>query len=157
MPITFDNMNPSIDFLKHAIPEVKEEQYHDELKKIVDNFEVTKAAADTDEKKAYAYALYVNNAIALASYLFRKNVLTEELEKEYHTLPTEDDAQAVLEEFKKASEEEKSAITERQQKFINHSREMEVFKGIALGDSPEEAESGVAGREQRMAQMEQQR
>lgn len=151
--ITVKEMQPSLDFIGKGVALVKDERYKGDLEKILKNVkEAEKAAADNDEKHAYLYALYVNNAIALACYLFRNNLLTEEMEKEFRTLPTETDAQNAIQPFADANEARRAEITDEQRAFMEHNKGMEVFKGIALGDSPEQAKAGVEAHEAQQAQ-----
>lgn len=147
------DMQPSIDFIKEGIEKVEEEKYKEDLQKIIDNVKVAiDSAADNAEKHAYLYALYVNNAVALACYLFRNNALTPEMEKTFRTLPTEKDAQNAIQPYADRNEATRVGIMEQQQEFMKHNKGMEVFKGIALGDSPEQAKAGVAAHDAQQAE-----
>lgn len=151
--VTKAEMQPAIDFISKALDLIKDEEYKKSLRKIIDNVAVAqKAMADNEEKAAYLYALYVNNASELGCYLFRNNLLTPAITEEFYTLPTREDASAVLKYYLDADEAERKAITERQIEFANHHKGLEVFKGIALGDTPEEAKAGVAEHEQKIAE-----
>lgn len=144
-----EDMQASIDFINKALEVVKDEEYKTSLKKIIDNVSVAqKAMADNEEKAAYLYALYVNNASELGCYLFRNKLLTDELSKNFYQLPTREDAADTLKYYVDAAEAERKAIMDRQMEFANHHKGLEVFKGIALGDSPEQAKAGVEKHEQ---------
>lgn len=151
--VTKDSMQGAIDFIEKALKLVKDEEYKKGLDKVIANVKVAqKAMADNEEKAAYLYALYVNNASELGCYLFRNNLLTDELTKEFYTLPTREDAAAVLKFYTDADETERQAIMQRQMDFANHHKGLEVFKGIALGDTPDEAKAGVEKHEQEIVE-----
>lgn len=148
---TKEDMQPVVDFLAKGTKLIPEETYQNNLQKIVDNFKVALgAAADNTEKHAYLFALYVNNASALASYLFLNNILTPELEKEFRTLPTPKVADEAIAQYKQASEAKRDEINKMQQEFLEHNKGLEVFKGIALGDTPEDAKASVEAYQQKV-------
>lgn len=148
-----EQMQPVIDFLGKGLELIQEENYKTNLKKIVDNFKVAyDAAADNAEKHAYLYALYINNANAMASYLFLNNSLDDKLEQEFRALPTAKDADEMIGAYRKHNEEERNAIIATQKAFEDRQKGLEVFKGIALGDSPEEAKKGVEGYDKKVAE-----
>ena len=150
---TMKDMQPSIDFIKAGVEKVIDEKYKADLEKIINNVKVAEdSAADNAEKHAYLYALYVNNAVALACYLFRNDLITDEEVKTFRTLPTEQDAQDAIQPYAEANEATRVGIMEQQQAFMQHSKGMEVFKGIALGDSPEAAKAGVEAHEAQQAE-----
>lgn len=153
----------SIDFISNNLEYISDEKYSSDLKKIIDNIEVAYESADTEEKKSYLYSLYVNNAINLGCYLFRNDLLTDEITEAFHGLPTEQDAKNAIQPWIEETEKARESINEARQKilleqqtFVEHNKDLEVFKGIALGDTPEEAEAGVAKHieeQQQAAQM----
>lgn len=150
---TKEDMQPMIDFMSKYLDLLPQEGHRTTLKKVVDNFNVAlKAAADNVEKHAYLYALYVNNASAMASTLFEYHALTKEAQEEYYKLPSRADADAVLAPYRDKSQAESNDINERQKAFVEHNRGLEVFKGIALGDSPEDAKASVAAYEKKVAE-----
>lgn len=150
---TKEEMQPAVDFLKKGLKSIPEEGYRKNIEKIVKNFKVAlAAAADNAEKHAYLFALYVNNAGAMASYLFLNNLLTPELEGDFRMLPTVKESDAAIEPYKKAAEARREEINKMQQNFLEHNKGLEVFKGVALGDSLEDAKAGVEAYEKKVAE-----
>ena len=146
-----EDMQPVVDYMAKNISLIPEEAYQENLKKIVDNFKVAlDAAADNDEKQAYLYALYVNNAAAMVSHLLSYGLLTPEMLKEYYTLPSRSAAEEALAPYREANEKENNEIADRQKAFMDHNRGLEVFKAIALGSAPEEAKQNVENYENQM-------
>lgn len=146
------DMQPIVDFLSKGMKLIKEENYKNNLNKIVGNFDVALAAAHNDaEKHAYLYALYANNAAALASYLFLNDLITPELTAEFRTLPNAAAAEAAIAPYKEAVEAKRDEITAMQKEFMEHNKGLEVFKGVALGDSLEDAQAGVEAYEKKVA------
>lgn len=150
---TKEDMQPLVDFLNKGFEIMPEGQYRDNVKKIVDNFEVAyKEAGEEAEKHAYLYALYANNVSALASYLFEYHLLTEKMGKEYYTLPSRKDADEAIAPYKEEMGNLDQEIKERQDKVRKKNRELEIFKAVGLGFSPEEAKERVVNYEAQMAQ-----
>lgn len=148
-------MEEALAFIKDNLKLITEEKYREDLEKIVGNEKVAKKAmADNKEKEAYLFALYVNNAIELGCYLFRNDLLTDEITAAFHKLPKREDATNALKPFVDDQEAERTAILERQQAWVEHNKGLDVFKGIALGDSPEEAKEGVERHAAEQAQAE---
>lgn len=149
---TKEDMQPIVDFLSKGMELIKEDNYKNNLSKIVGNFKVAlAAAADNNEKHAYLYALYANNAAALASYLFLNDLITPELTAEFRTLPDAATAEAAIAPYKEAVEAKRDEITAMQKEFMDHNKGLEVFKGVALGDTPEDAKAGVEAYEKKVA------
>ncbi len=150
---TKEDMKPVVDFLAKGAERIGEESYRESVDKIVNNFDIAlEAAGEEAEKRAYLFALYVNNAAAMASYLFLNDNLPEEMVKEFRTLPTGKDSDAAILPYKQASEAKRDEISQMQRDFMEHNKGLEVFKGIALGDSPEQAKQSVDAYEQKIAQ-----
>lgn len=150
---TKEDMQPIVDFLTKGLELIKEDNYKENLSKIVKNFPVAlAAAADNIEKHAYLYVLYVNNASAMASYLFLNNLITSELEKEFRSFPTQEEAKAIIEPYQKTVESKRDEISKAQKEFMDHNKGLEVFKGVALGDSLEDAKAGVEAYEKKVAE-----
>lgn len=150
---TKEDMQPVVDFMAKYMDLLPEQGQRETIKKIVDNFKVAlDAAADNAEKHAYLYALYVNNAAVMASTLFEYHALTPDAQKAFESLPSRADADKAIAPFRDADQAEVNAINERQKARTEHMQGLEVFKGIALGDSPEDAKSKVEAYKQKMAE-----
>lgn len=146
---TKEDMQPAIDFLVDALVVVKDDAYKKEVQKIVDNFDVAyEQAGESNEKRAYLYALYVNNVLALGEYLLSNHLLTQKLGEAFYELPSRPEAYKAIESYDLAARAKRDEVTALQQEIIKHNHTMEIFKGIALGDSVEDAEAKVTAREQ---------
>lgn len=150
---TKEDMKPVVDFMAKYMDLLPNDNQRETIKKIVDNFKVAyDSTADNPEKRAYLYALYVNNAAVMASTLFEYQALTAEAQKEFYALPSRVDADEALKPYRDAMEAENAEIRERQDKAREKAHGLEVFKTIALGASPEEAKERVENYEKQMAQ-----
>lgn len=151
--LTKESMQSSIDFIKDNLNLITDEGYKADLEKIINNVPVAqKAMADNGEKIAYLYALYVNNASELGCYLFRNNLLTVTTTEAFYKLPTREEATEAVRYYAEQDEAERQDIMDRQMRFNEHRKGLDVFKGIALGDTPEEAKEGVEQYEQKVGE-----
>lgn len=149
---TKEDMKPVVDFMAKYMDLLPNEKQRETIKKIVDNFNVAyDATADNAEKRAYLYALYVNNAAVMGSTLVEYHALDDNAFKEYYALPSRSQADEVLKPYRDAMEKENEEIRELHDKMREKSHGLEVFKAIALGDSPEQAKEKVENYEKQMA------
>lgn len=150
---TKEDMQPVVDFMTKYLDLIPQEGMREALKKIVDNFDVAlKAAADNEEKHAFLFALYVNNASAMATRLFEYRALTKDAQDAFYALPSRADAEAALKPYTEATEAAKNEIMAKDRAMQERARGLQVLSGIANGDTPEEAKEKVAQYEQQQAQ-----
>lgn len=82
----------------------------------------------------------VSEANRLCSFVWRKGMMTEELEKEYRELPTIEEAG---EDFKNFSDKRKVVADELEQQkksFSDEDRDLQIFQAVLSGVSKKEAE-----------------
>lgn len=95
---------------------------------------------DSEEKKAMLEAVAIREANQMAATLWRLELITPEIEKEFRELPALADVVAkynTLLEPRKAREEE---LSEQFRVLSEEKREQDIFMGIINGVSPEKAE-----------------
>lgn len=95
---------------------------------------------DNEEKKAMLEAVAVREANQMAATLWRLELITPEIEKEFRTLPTLVDVVAKYNVFvddRKAREDE---LSEQFKAFSEEKRDIDIFMGIINGIAPDVAE-----------------
>ena len=95
---------------------------------------------DDPEKVAMLRAYAVQEANRMASTLWRLEVLTDELEKEYRKLPKMDEVVKPYNGFLAKRAEREKALNEQAQELQREKREMDIFMGIINGIPAEESE-----------------
>lgn len=95
---------------------------------------------DSEEKKVMLEAVAVREANQMAATLWRLELITPEIEKEFRTLPPLADMANkynVFADERKAREEE---LNEKFKEFSEEKRDIDIFMGIINGISPDVAE-----------------
>lgn len=95
---------------------------------------------DSEEKKAMLEAVAVREANQMAATLWRLELITPEIEKEFRALPPLVDVVAKYNVFvdeRKAREDE---LSEKFRAFSEEKRDIDIFMGIINGIAPEVAE-----------------
>lgn len=92
------------------------------------------------EKEAMLAAYAVQEANRMASTLWRLQLITEELEKEYRALPTMDEVVKPYNEFLSARDERDDKLTKEGNAIQEERKEMDIFMGIINGVAAEESE-----------------
>lgn len=98
------------------------------------------AMGDSEEKKAMLEAVAVREANQMAATLWRLELITPEIEKEFRTLPPLVDVVAKYNVFvdeRKAREDE---LSEKFRAFSEEKRDIDIFMGIINGIAPDVAE-----------------
>ena len=98
------------------------------------------AMGDSEEKKAMLEAVAVREANQMAATLWRLELITPEIEKEFRALPPLLDVVAKYNVFvdeRKAREDE---LSEKFRAFSEEKRDIDIFMGIINGIAPEVAE-----------------
>ena len=127
-------------YLEKAIKVLPEDNHnHDYFAKFLTSFENAKKIADSDEKKAYLADATVKVANQLSFILFRENLLTEELEKEYRALPSAEETTKALEEANKVRKDKYEELAKMNKEAEDEQMDMDVFQQVLGGRSVEEA------------------
>ena len=88
---------------------------------------------DDEERIALLAAYAVQEANRVVGLLWREELLTEELEKEYRQLPKMKEVAEEYAKFEKKKNEEKEEINKVMQKFAEQQKELDIFKGVING------------------------
>lgn len=98
------------------------------------------AVNENAEKMALLTAYAVQEANQIVSTLWRLELLTDELEKEYRALPTLKEVADAYNEFTAARKERLDKIMENHKAITDEEKELDIFKGIINGISAKDAE-----------------
>lgn len=93
-----------------------------------------------DEKQAMLEAYAVQEANRMASTLWRLQVLTDDIEKEYRALPLMTEVVKPYNEFLDARNARSTELTEKGNELQKEKRELDIFMGIINGVPAEESE-----------------
>ena len=97
------------------------------------------AVNENEEKMAMLKAYAVQEANRVASTLWRLNLITPELEKQYRALPQMTDMADAYNEFTSARKERMDKIMADHKTIAEEEKELDIFKGIINGISAKEA------------------
>lgn len=107
--------------------------------KFLKSFENAKELADNAEKEA----ILANAAVAVASrismFLFIDELLSDELEKEYRTLPKPEETAKVLEEANKVRKDKYEELAKANKAAEDEQADIDMFQQVLGGRSVEEA------------------
>lgn len=93
----------------------------------------------------------VSKANSVAFLLWRRGILTEELEKEYRALPSAEEAVVDFEEFEKASSAKAAELEAARKKFMEEQHVSDIFKAVLNGMSKEKAEEEYKKMQEKIA------
>lgn len=129
------------DFLKKIIAILPEkDEFKEGYEKMLSGIQNAKPMADNEEKQKRLECDAINAANHAAFAAFRKNLLTNELEVEYRSLPTSDYVAGVYTRVLKERQEKDKELQQKVVEAQNAEKEMEVFAQVIGGRSREEAE-----------------
>ena len=97
------------------------------------------ATNENEEKIAMLKAYSVQEANRVVTMLWRMELLTPELEKEYRTLPRMEEMAAEYNEFTSARRERMDKIMADHKIIAEEEKDLDIFKGIINGISAKEA------------------
>lgn len=95
---------------------------------------------DNEEKKAMLEAVAVREANQMAATLWRLELITPEIEKEFRALPTLVDVVAKYNVFVDGRKAREDELSEQFRAFSEEKRDIDIFMGIINGISPDVAE-----------------
>lgn len=93
----------------------------------------------------------VSKANSVAFLLWRRGILTEELEKEYRALPSAEEAVVDFEEFEKASSAKAAELEAARKEFMEEQHVSDIFKAVLNGMSKEKAEEEYKKMQEKIA------
>lgn len=95
---------------------------------------------DNLEKKAMLEAVAVREANQMAATLWRLNLITPEIEKEFRALPPLADVVEAYNVFVIARKAQEDKLSEQFREFSEDKRDIDIFMGIINGIAPDVAE-----------------
>ena len=93
----------------------------------------------------------VSKANSVMFLIWRRGLMTEELEKEYRALPTPEEAVEDFEEFEKANAEKANELEAARKEFMDEQHVTDIFKAVLNGMSKEKAEQEYAKMQEQIA------
>lgn len=127
-----------IEKAKQKLPEGhRDHEYFSRFLGSVDN---AKELADTEEKKLMLKDTAVKVANQLSFILFRENLLSEELEKEYRELPSPEATEAELKQENEIRKQSYEELQKQLNEAQNKQKAVDIFMQVMGGLSKEEAE-----------------
>lgn len=93
----------------------------------------------------------VSKANSVMFLIWRRGLMTEELEKEYRALPTPEEAVKDFENFEKTNADRANELEEARKKFMDEQHVTDIFKAVLNGLTKEKAEQEYAKMQQQIA------
>lgn len=93
-----------------------------------------------EECEAMLKGWMISKANSVAFLLWRRGILTEELEKEYRELPTAEEAVKDFEGFEKANAERAAKLEDARKEFMDEQKVTDIFKAVLNGMPKDKAE-----------------
>lgn len=95
---------------------------------------------ENPECEAMLKGWMVSKANSVAFLLWRRGILSEELEKEYRALPSAEEAVEDFEEFEKANAARAQELEDARKEYMDEQHVTDIFKAVLNGMSKEKAE-----------------
>jgi len=125
--------------LVKALPE--DHHSHEYFTTFLNSYATAKEmVGDNAEKQALLTDAIVKVSNQLTFILFRDGLLSEELEKEYRTLPKPEDTTAELEKVNKVRKDKYDELAKMNAEAQNEQKDIDIFQQVLGGLSKEEAE-----------------
>ena len=83
----------------------------------------------------------VSQANNIVFLLWRRGIMTPEIEEAYRKLPTTEEAVKEFDEFEKGVQDEANALEEQRKAFAEKQHEIDIFKAVLNGMSKDKAEA----------------
>ena len=99
----------------------------------------------------------ISKANSVAFLLWRRGILTEELEAMYRELPTAEEAVKDFEEFEKKNAERAQELENARKEYMDEQHVTDIFKAVLNGMSKEKAEAEYQKMQEQIAQAQQRR
>lgn len=121
--------------------------------------EIFNNASGMTNGNAYCEAMLkgwmVSKANTVMALVWRRGLMTPELEAEYRELPIIEDAIKDFDEFEKAAKAEADELEAQRKAYMDKQHETDIFKAVLNGMSKEKAEEEYQRMQQQIAQMQQ--
>lgn len=94
----------------------------------------------------------VSQASQAVFYLWRRNLITEDIEKAFRALPLTEDAVADWEKFEAADKKVADELEEKRREYMNGQHTIDIFKAVLNGVPKDKAEAKYNEYQQKIAQ-----
>ena len=137
-------MKEAKEYLEKIVKILPEDhQSHEYFSKFLTSYDAANDLADNDEKKALLKDATVKVANQLTFILFRDGLLTDELEKEYRTLPKPEETTEELNAANKVRKDRYEELAKKNKEAEDEQAEIDVFQQVLGGRSVEEAKQRI--------------
>lgn len=137
-------------FIEKCHVKIPEEELEDYAKALKGLKEASGMAKDEEAWSYLAFAT-VRQARTVAFKMFDLKELTGDLEKEYRSLPTPQEAVKVPKAFNDEHMKESEELTKKQQAFAEAAQKRELFQAVCTGMPLKEAKQKLEAYNQRVA------
>lgn len=113
------------------------------------------AAGMADESEVSAALLkgwMVSQANNIVFLLWRRSILTDEIEKAYRALPSTEDALLDFTAFEKADKKVADELEEKRREYMEGQHKLDIFKAVLNGIPKDKAEAQYKAYQEKMAQ-----
>lgn len=93
----------------------------------------------------------VSQASQTVFYLWRRGILTDEIEKAFRELPLTEEAVADWEAFEKADQKVADELESKRREYMNGQHEIDIFKAVLNGVPKDQAEAKYNEYQQKLA------
>lgn len=104
-----------------------------------------------EKSEALLKGWMVSQASQAVFYLWRRNLMTEDIEKAFRELPLTEEAVADWEAFEKADQKVADDLEEKRREYMNGQHEIDIFKAVLNGIPKEQAEAKYNEYQQKIA------
>lgn len=105
-----------------------------------------------EKKEALLKGWMVSQASQVVFYLWRRNLITEDIEKAFRALPLTEDAVADWNQFEENDKKVADELEEQRREYMNGQHEIDIFKAVLNGIPKDKAEAKYNEYQQKIAQ-----
>lgn len=143
----------ALDVLKLGSKDLTDEEQKTYFDGTIKSLEEAQGLVKEDlEKEARLVDASVKFANQLCFILFREEKLTEELAKEYRSLPTPEETSKEVRGFNEDREARIADLNEKHAKIVEEQKELDIFLGVISGMSAEEAQKRMEEHDEKIKQ-----
>lgn len=106
----------------------------------------------SEKAEALLKGWMVSQASQAVFYLWRRGIITPEIEKAFRELPLTEEAVADWEAFEKADKKVADDLEEKRREYMNGQHEIDIFKAVLNGVPKDQAEAKYNEYQQKLAQ-----
>lgn len=133
--MTTDKIQEMIKFLKDANALIKDERVHDAYEKVIASVILgVEQMGDSEEKQAWLNYVLTDQAYRIGFYLWRHNLMTEELEKTVRSFELPENTIEVARKFAESDHNEDVELSKKHLEIEARRNDIQVFQSILAGD-----------------------